>query len=185
MNIDYKIATKAIANRLKKIINKIISPNQIGFIKGRYIGENIRLIQEVIEHLNNTNKPGLLIFVDFEKAFDSVDHAFIIKSLKHFNFGNDLISWVKLFYTGIKGVIINNGHLSESFSIERGVRQGCPLSSFLFLICIEILSNFIAKCPEITGLNIKIIPLNKLYLQMMQHSSMTETKHLLINLYQH
>ena len=112
-------------------------------------------IQEVIEHLNNTNKPGLLIFVGFEKAFDSVYHAFIIKSLKHFNFGNDLINWVKLFYTDTKGVIINNGHLSKSFSIERGVRQGCPLSSFLFFICIEILSNFIAKCPEITSLNIK------------------------------
>ena len=63
LNIDYKIATKAIANRLKKIINKIISPNQTGFIKGRYIGENIRLIQEVIEHLNNTGCQLIPIFL--------------------------------------------------------------------------------------------------------------------------
>jgi len=94
LNIDYKIATKAVANRMKKIINKIISSNQTGFIKGRYIGENVRLIQEVIAHLNNSNKPGLLIFVDFEKDSDSIDHTFIIRCLEHFNFGNDLINWI-------------------------------------------------------------------------------------------
>jgi len=59
-----------------------------------------------------------------------------------------------MFYTDTKRVIINNGHLFESFSIERGARQGCPLSSFLFLICIETMSNLIAKCQDITGLNI-------------------------------
>jgi len=92
-------------------------------------------IQEVIEHLNNNNTPGLLIFVYFEKAFVSFDHFFIFKSLKHFNFGNNLISYVKLFYTDTKGVIINNRHLFEYFSIERVVRQGCRLSLFVQFYC--------------------------------------------------
>ena len=155
LNIDYKIATKSIANRMKKIISKIISQSQSGFIKGRYIGENIRLIQEVIDHLNMSNTDGLLLFVDFEKAFDSIDHTFIIKCLEHFNFGQDLIHWVRLFYTDIKGIISNNGYLSDSFLIQRGVRQGCPLSSFLFLICIETLSNYIDHCQEIEGIMIE------------------------------
>ena len=92
--------------------------------------------------------------MDFEKAFDSISHSFIIQCLKHFNFGDDLINWVKLFYTDIKGIILNNGHLSDSFSIERGVRQGCPLSSFLFLICIEVMANHIEHCQEIEGIKI-------------------------------
>ena len=81
LNIDYKITTKAIANRLKKVLNTIINNSQTGFLKGRYIGENIRTIFEVIEHLNDENKPGLIFFADFEKAFDNVDHNFIFKRL--------------------------------------------------------------------------------------------------------
>jgi hypothetical protein len=76
----------------------------------------------------------------------------MIKCLRHFNFGESLISWVKVFYKNISSVVINNGHISESFSIEQGVRQGCPLSSSLFIICIQILTNFIAKDKSIKGI---------------------------------
>ena len=69
LNTDYKIATKSIANRIKKFLLNIIDCSQTGFIKGRYIGKNIRLIQETIEKLENENSPGLLFFADFEKAF--------------------------------------------------------------------------------------------------------------------
>ena len=86
LNIDYKIATKAIANRLKPILCDIIDHSQTGFLKGRYIGENIRLINEIIDYLNKNNEPGLLFFADFEKAFDSINHDFIFKTLQFFNF---------------------------------------------------------------------------------------------------
>ena len=68
LNTDYKIATKAIANRIKKYLPNLIDCSQTGFIKGRYIGENIRLIQETIEKIENENSPGLLFFADFEKS---------------------------------------------------------------------------------------------------------------------
>ena len=97
LNIDYKIATKAIANRMKKVLNKIINDSQTGFLKGRYIGENIRTIFEVIESLNDIYNPGLLFFADFQKAFDSIDHNFIFKVLTYFNFGTSFINWIKLF----------------------------------------------------------------------------------------
>ena len=155
LNIDYKIASKTISNRIKKVLPTIINPCQTGFIKGRYIGENIRLIQECIEYLNNTNKPGLLFFADFEKAFDSINHDFMFKCLENFNFGHSFIQWVKLFYRDINSKIINNGNLSDSFPVERGVRQGCPLSSYLFLCCIEILSNCITKNSDIQGIIIE------------------------------
>ena len=80
---DYKIAAKALANRLKKVLPKLVNSDQTGFMKGRFIGENIRLIDGVINSAEVENIPGLLLFLDFEKAFDTVEWAFIKK--KPFN----------------------------------------------------------------------------------------------------
>ena len=154
LNIDYKIATKAIANRIKTVLQNIISPNQTGFIKNRYIGENIQIILKIIDLLNKKKLPGLIMFADFEKAFDSLKHQFIFDCFQKFNFGNDICKWVHLFYNDISSIIINNGNLSESFNITRGVRQGCPLSSIIFIICIETLSNNIETNPNIKGIKV-------------------------------
>lgn len=107
--------------------------------------ENVWLIFEVTEFLQEHEEPSLLSFADFEKAFDSLDHNYIIKSLKYFNFGKFFIKWVKLFYHDITSIMINNGFLSESIPIKRGVRQGCALSSSFFIIFIEALTNYIKK----------------------------------------
>ena len=154
LNTDYKIATKAIANRIKKFLHNIIDCSQTGFIKGRYIGENVRLIQETIEKLNNENQPGLLFFADFEKAFDSVSHEYILKCLKSFNFGTDIIKWVECFYKGATSCVLNAGCMSDFFAINRGVRQGCTLSPYLFILCIEILSATLINDQDITGIKI-------------------------------
>ena len=151
LNIDYKIATKAISNRLKLIINDIIDSSQTGFIKGRYIGENIRLLTDIIDNVNDKNLPGILFFSDFEKAFDSLDHDFMIKCLKHLNFGDEIIKWIELFYTDAQNAILNNGHLTDFFKVERGVRQGCPLSPYIFIICVELLSFEINNNNNIKG----------------------------------
>ena len=155
LNIDYKIATKSIANRINKILPSIISSDQTGFMQNRYIGENVRTIFEIIEYAQNHHIPGLIFFADFEKAFDSLSHTFIVKCFQKFNFGTDLIKWIKLFYTNISSIIINNGHLSPSFDIKRGVRQGCPLSTSNFNICLEILSNNIKLNESIKGIKAK------------------------------
>ena len=154
LNVDHKIAAKVIANRIKVVLQSIISNSQTGFMKGRYIGENIRLIFEILQTSDEQNIPGLLFFSDFEKAFDSVNHEYMYKCLKHFSFGNDLINWVKLFYNDAKSCVSNNGTMSELFKIERGVRQGCPLSPYLFIICIELLSNMVMKHEDIRGIKI-------------------------------
>jgi len=108
----------------------------------------------MINHLETNNKPGLLFFADFQRAFDSLNHKCILDSLKSFNFGPTLIRWIEIFYNKISSTIINNGFMSEDFLIEKGVRQGCPLSSFLFILCLQILTNYITLNKNIGGIKV-------------------------------
>ena len=87
LNCDYKIAAKAIANRFKHVLPNLIDNDQTGFLKGRFIGENIRLVDGIIKYATAKNLPGLLLFLDFEKAFDTAEWSFIQKTLQHYNFG--------------------------------------------------------------------------------------------------
>ena len=97
LNVVYKIGSACIANRLKNILPSIIDEDQTGFIKGRYIGDNVRLIYDMISYLNCKNLPGLLLNVDFEKAFDSLDWSFMKKVLRAFGFGSDFCRWIDIF----------------------------------------------------------------------------------------
>ena len=130
---------------LRKCCHQSNTHPKLVFIKGRYIGETIRIIQKCIEHLNDKNKPRLFFLADFEKAYYSIDHSYMYKSF---------IKWVKLFYSGCNSKILNNGNMSDSFLIEKAVRQGCLLSMSLFFCCIELLSNYIITSKEIIGVKI-------------------------------
>ena len=152
LNCDYKIATKAVANRLKLVLPKLIDNDQTGFLKGRFIGENIRLIDSVINFTAAKNIPGLLVFLDFEKAFNTIEWPFIHKTFDHLNFGSSTLRWIKLFYHDIESCILNNGWSSNLFKLERGVRQGCPLSPYLFILGAEVLADAIRKHNNIKGI---------------------------------
>ena len=89
--------------------------------------------------------------IDFEKAFDSVAWSFIKKSLLYFNFKNDIVKWVETFYKDIKSTVIVNNTPSSWFPIERGCRQGDPISPYIFLICSEVLACMIRQNPKIKG----------------------------------
>ena len=97
MNVIYKLASAVISNRLKKVLDNIINENQKGFIASKFLGENVRLIYDVLFESKKQNLPGLLLSIDFEKAFDFVSWKFIMKVLDFFNFGNSIESWVSLF----------------------------------------------------------------------------------------
>jgi len=90
LNVDFKIAAKAIAKRLESILPNLIHPDQTGFVKARYIGENIRLISDIMEYTRLQKIPGILVSLAFHKAFDSIEWPFIMKTLEYFNFGSDI-----------------------------------------------------------------------------------------------
>ena len=90
LNNDYKIATKAIALRMEKVLPKIVNESQTGYVKGRYIGESFRTISDIMSFTKTHNIPGLAVFLDFEKAFDSLEWNYLQKRLEVLNFGPQL-----------------------------------------------------------------------------------------------
>lgn len=154
LNIDYKILSKSLANRISPNLDQLISHDQTGFMKNRYIGENIRLISDIIEVTKRKNIPGLLLLLDFEKAYDTVEWEFMMKVLKAFNFGPSIIRWVKLCYTDISSTVLNNGFSCGWFQVKRGLRQGCGMSCVLFLLAAEILSILIKESKKVKGISV-------------------------------
>ena len=123
-------------------------------MSNRLISENTQLMYHALNYTEENNLPGLLLLVDFHKAFDSISWEFIEKVLEFLNFGTDFRKYVKLFYTDIQSCVCVNGKYSEYFDILRGVRQGDPLSPYLFLICAEILAQMLRENQQIKGLKI-------------------------------
>ena len=120
LNTDYKILTKILSSRLQNVLPKLISSDQIGYLKDRNISENIRIIEDIMSYTSLKKIPGFIFLVDFEKAFDSVEWSLLIRTLQGFNFGNNFIEWVKILYTNILSCVGNNGYYSNYFKLSRG-----------------------------------------------------------------
>lgn len=152
LNTDYKILTKALANRLKHTLPLLIHTDQTACIPGRTINDNLWLIQDAITYANETNIPLALISVDQLKAFDRVSHSFLFKTLQKFGFGPDFQRWIQMLYTDVTSSVKVNGWLTAFIPLERGLRQGCALSMPLYVLTAEILATHIRAHPHIRGL---------------------------------
>lgn len=152
LNTTYKILSAVLANRMKPLLSSLIHENQKGFLKGRYIGENSRLLYDVIHYCNENKVPGLVLLIDFEKAFDSVSWSFMFKVLHFFHFGEIFIKWVKILFSKASLCVIQNGFFSDFFEIGRGCRQGDPISPYLFILCAEIMGILIRNNLNIKGI---------------------------------
>ena len=105
-----------------------------------------------MEDLDHKNLSGIFLFIDFEKAFDTLEWNFILDTLKFFNFGLNFIKWFSTIYNGSQSAVMNGGNLTNYFEISRGVRQGCPLSPFLFILSVELLGLKIRQDPACIGI---------------------------------
>ena len=117
LNVDLKIASKALALRIKPILKNVICHDQTAYIKDRYIGESIRLVQDIIEYVDREEEEGILFSTDIEKAFDSVNHNSIFATLEKFGFGFEFIQWVKTLLRNGQSCVMNNGKSTRYFKV--------------------------------------------------------------------
>jgi len=166
INVDAKIASKTLAKRLDPNLPELIQCSQNAYVKGRSIFDAVRTIDDILEYTKHTKMSGILVAIDFEKAFDSLDHTYLLKVLSAFNFGPSFIQWIRTLYSNISSCIINNGFTSDYFTVGRGVRQGDPLSPLLFILGLEILACSIQKNDKIQGIQIGNSEVKVYFLQM-------------------
>ena len=152
--VDIKIIAKAIATKIRSKLDYIINEDQIGFRPGKYIGETIQLITELMQYTHEKDLEAYILSLDIEKAFDSVEWEYLDHVLEKFNFGKNIILWIKTLRTNASLKILNNGWTTSPMRITRGVRQGDPLSPYLFLLSIEPLASYIRNNKELEGIKV-------------------------------
>lgn len=154
LNTDYKILAKIMAKRLNQVIDKLVDNDQCGFIRGRNISTILRTTDDVIAYLNHRHLPGILLAIDYTKAFDTISKRLIQDSLQKFGLGPEFTQWTNTLIMDNESCINHYGWLSEPFSLERGIRQGCPFSPLIFVLAVEILATKIRQ-GGITGIQIQ------------------------------
>src|SRR5437868_254533 len=152
VNCDAKIFMKIIANRLNTICEKIVPQHQQGFIAKRLITDSALDILTILRNQEDESKNHWMLFVDQQKAFDRISHEFLQIVLKNMNFNKKFRELVGNLFNRQEAHITDAGHISSSFRVERGVRQGDPLSPLLYVLAFEPLLNLIDR--EIAGIKI-------------------------------
>lgn len=147
-NVLYKLISKVLANRLKKILSHIISPTQSAFIPGRLITDNILATYEALHTMHsrmNGKKSFMAVKLDTSKAYDRVEWYFLEETMKRMGFD---VRWIKLIMmcvTSVQYAVVVNGTPCGHIYPTRGWRQGDPISPYLFLICAKVLSSMLSR----------------------------------------
>lgn len=153
LNTDHKIITKTLATRLNQCIFKLISPDQCGFIPGRFSFWNVRRLLNILYSDYSNKSRAAVLTLDAQKAFDSIEYPYLFEVLSRFGFGPNFINWVKIIYAAPKSSVTSNNISSAPFSLCRGVRQGDCLSPFLFNLALEPLAIGIRSHSSIQGIH--------------------------------
>ena len=154
LNSDYKLLTKALTLQLIEDIKKVIHKDQAGFIPGRSIFDHIRLTRIMTNFAEISERNGAIVALDQEKAYDKITHPYLWKTLEAFKMPQLFIKTAKGLYKNAWTIVAINGELSSPYKVKRGVRQGDPLSCFLFNIGIEPLACLVRNAREIKGYEI-------------------------------
>ena len=149
LNVDYRLFTSIMAKRLKEFLLKLIHNDQTGFIQHQQTQDNIRRTLHIMDHIQKNQIEAIVISVDAEKAFDSVSWDFLYRVLHRFGLHDTIIKTIQALYDNPTARIKINGYLSNSFTLERGSRQGCAWSLLLFVLYLEPLAQYIRQNKDI------------------------------------
>ena len=145
-NTIYKCIAKIIANRIKVVLPSVISENQSAFVAGRRISDNILLCQELMRNYHRSGgAPRCALKIDLMKAYDTVRWDFMVEVLRSFGFPERMVGWIRECMTSPMFYVSINGELSGFFPGGRGLRQGDPMSPYLFVLAMEVLSGLFRK----------------------------------------
>ena len=158
---DAKIDSKTLAFMMIEVMADLIYPNQLAYIKNRFIGEGIKLIEGIIDYIKEKQLSGYMLAVDFLKAFDSYEWEFWERVLRVFGFPECFIQLLKRHYKNITSCVVNGGTSTNYFPIKRGIKQGDPPSGLIFILGIELFaikvrSNRIIEGVEINRREVKL-----------------------------
>ena len=140
-----KIITKLLANRLQRVILQMVHINQYGFLKDRAIRDCLGWAYEYIHQFHKSREEILVIKLDFEKAFDTIERAAIVDIFRAKGFGEKCISWMKALFTTTSSSILLNGVPGKRIYIRRGVRQGDSYSPLIFVLAADLLQSILNK----------------------------------------
>ena len=137
LSVTSKVLSRVILNRLSETSDTLLRKEQAGFRKGRSCADQIFTLRQIVEQSNEWNTTIYANFIDFAKAFDSINRPALWRILSHYGIPDKMISIIKLMYTEFKAQVICGPSLTQEFAIQTGVKQGCLLSPLLFSFCID------------------------------------------------
>ena len=144
----YKLLTKVLANRLKKVLEKVVSVDQNAFVRGKQILDALLIGNEVIDFWHKRKEEGLICKLDIEKGYDSINWNFLMKVLLKMGFGSRWMEWIWWWISTTKFSVLVNGVPAGFFSNSKGLRQRDPLSPYLFVLGMEVLSTLIRRAVD-------------------------------------
>ena len=154
LNIEYKMITKAIVNKISPYLETLIHPDQAACIKGRNIQKTNHYIRDIISLAKIRNDKAIILSIDQMKAYDRVSHTWLFKVLENSKIQENIINIIKLLYDGAHSKVLLNKRLTDSIELRRGCRQGDSLSGNLYILCLEPLLEKIRQDVSISGIHI-------------------------------
>lgn len=155
LNIDLKLFTKILANRIQQHLPHLIHLDQMGFVPTREARDNTTKVLNLLHIINKSQTPCVFLGMDAEKAFDRVNWDFMIAVLRYAGFGDQMTQWISSIYCKPKARVRANGVLSDPFHISNGTRQGCPLSPLLFALSLEPFLCAMRRNPDVVGIKVR------------------------------